>query len=407
MRVCERLDSAGAIGLVTALVLVTLALSESSAHARRINHRSENEWTSTQKASLGNIAALSENFTDQFFSDPSLQARKKSDFDLQVMSINAYASDDLVRTTNDAQDFLKKLQNTETSSGGLDKGLDALEFIASLTGRRPEAGATVQLFALRIGRFSLLPYVNIFTKAHIDVPSWPQAEVMLDQYSALGMGYSHPLGKSFDLGINLRPGLRAFVSKEISASSLDIETESSSGNDPAEEGFKPRLAIYVPLDLGVGYQMTNKVRTHLSMRNVYGASVSNLSSKADDGRLPAAPPDLPFRVATGMTWGLFEDKVHRVRIASELQDVASIAGLDDFWMRWQWAAQYLYTLSFRKQTSFGFNAGLQSGYPSVGVLLDLFLFKVEAAYAVFEGGGAVGQDPVPVKSLRVFSEISF
>jgi hypothetical protein len=390
-------------------VLGALLLKAQDASARQLNHRSDNEWTSTQKASLGNIAVLSENFSDQFFSDPSLQARNKTKFDLQIVSLNVYATDDLVQTTSDARNFVKKIQSSDSDSPGLSAGVDTLEFLASLTGRRAEAGATLQLISVRMGSFTLVPYVNAFAKAHIDVPSWPQAEVYVDQYSGLGLGYSHPLGRSFDLGINLRPGLRAYVRKGFSASDLDIETQSTtaSGQDQASDGFTPKLGVFVPVDLAVGYLVSPNIRTHLVLRNAYGGALVHMSGQDDAGRTPSSPPDFPLELNTGLTWRLFDNKIHRLRAASELQDATSISQMDDLWLRWQWAAQYLYTLPFRKQTSFGLNMGLHSGYPGVGVLLDLFLFKLEGAWFAFEGGAAPGQNGVTGKSLRVYSELTF
>lgn len=390
-----------------ALLMFAGVMSYGKGYASSMNHRTENEWTSAQKSSLGNIGVLSENFTDQFFSDPSMQARKKGKFDLQLISLNTYYTDDLTKTGDDAQTFLKKVQSSDSGSSGLSKGVDALEFVASLTGRRVEAGATLELIAARVGAFTLIPYVTAFAKAQIDVPSWPQAQVLADQYSAVGVGYSYPLGKSFDIGANLRPGLRVYLQKEISASTLDVQTSSNSTTQTDATDFSPRLGLYIPLDLGVGYRVSPRIRAHLVGRNVYGGALVNFSSASSGGKTPAAPPDFPLQLATGATVSAYEDKSHRLRFASELQDVTAIKGMDELWLRWQWAGQYLYTLSFRSETSVGINAGLQSGYPSIGLLLDLYLFKLEGSVFAFEGGGAAGQKAVPAKSFRIFSELSF
>lgn len=379
---------------------------QQNAFARRLNHRSENEWTSTQKASLGNIGALSENFSDQFFSDPSLQARKKEKFGLQILSVNTYFTDDLLTTQSDAMDFISRLQ-TDGSGTGLSKTVDTLEFVASLTGRRVETGATLQLIGARFGGFTLIPYVNAFAKAHIDVPSWPVAEVIVDQYSGVGFGYSYPLGKAIDLGANLRPGMRIYLQQEVSASSLDVGTSQGGESSSSTGSFEPRMGIFIPLDLAAAYQLNSAIRTHLVMRNVYGGAVANLSGAGESGNVPSAPPDYALQLATGGTWSLIDKGLHKIRLASELQDITAIEGLDSFWLRWQWAGQYLYQLPFRSSTSFGLNAGLQSGYPSIGLLVDLFLVKFEAAMYNFEGGAAAGQDPVRAKSFRVYSELSF
>ena len=43
----------------------------------------ENEWNSTQINALGGIGHMSEEFVDQFFSDPSLPQKRKAKFELQ------------------------------------------------------------------------------------------------------------------------------------------------------------------------------------------------------------------------------------------------------------------------------------------------------------------------------------
>lgn len=402
---CKKRNS----GLVVTAVASALALFHGmDAQARQINHREENEWTSTQKSALGNVGMLSENFVDQFFADPSLQARKKNKFDLQLTSLNTYFTEDFNRTQSDAQDLIKKLQESDSGESGLQKGVDVLEFIASLTGRRVEAGASIQILSTRIGRVTVVPHVNAFAKGNIDVPSWPEAAVIVDQYSSLGVGYSHPLGKSFDLGINVRPGFRVYLQQELSASTIEVAAGSSAEDEGGSAtSFSPRMGLYLPIDLGLGYQVSSMVRANMVIRNAYGAAVSNMSPKTDSGEQPDAPPDYPVHLSLGGTWDIIDGKMNRLRMASDLQDLLHVEGLDDGLLRWQWALQYLYNLSFRDKTTVGLNAGLQSGYPSIGLLLDLFLVKLEGAYFVFEGGAAAGQDPVKAYSLRMFSEMSF
>ena len=374
--------------------------------ARQINHREENEWTSTQKAGLGNVGMLSENFVDQFFADPSLQARKKTHFDLQLTSVNFYYTEDFNKTQSDASDLIDELQSSNSGKSAINQGLDVLEFVSSLTGRRVEAGASLQILSTRLGRFTVVPHVNAFVKGHIDVPSWPEAEVILDQYSSIGLGYSHPLGKSFDLGINFRPGFRVYLQQELSASSIEVASEQETSADGSS--FSPRMGVFVPVDLALAFSISQKLRANLVLRNAYGGALTNSSPQEEDSvRRPKAPPDFPAHLSTGLIWNLYSSSANRFRMASDLQDILGVEGFDDALLRWQWAFQYLYQLSFRDKTTFGVNLGLQSGYPAVGALLDLYLVKIEGAYFVFEGGAAPGQDQVVAYSFRLFSEMSF
>lgn len=374
--------------------------------ARKLNHREENEWTSTQKASLGNIGMLSENFTDQFFSDPSLVSRKKRSFDLQISSVNMYYTKDITTTTSEISN-LQSEASSGSSQSGVGQAVELLDFVSGLSGRRMEGGLTMNLLALRIGNVSVIPYSNLFLKAHIDVPSWPEAEVILDSFTGVGVGYAHELGKNFDLGINLRPGARFMVAQELSASTIEVAGSSSGDESSEPDVFAPRAGFYIPLDLGFGWRVNERLRANLVARNAYGGVLADLSPQSGSGSATTAPPDYPLHLSLGGMWEVFNDKANRIRIASDLQDILGMEGFDQFLLRWQWAAQYLYSLSFRESTSFGLNVGLQSGYPSVGVLLDLFLARFEAAYFVFEGGAAAGQNPVEAYSFRLFSEISF
>ncbi len=375
-------------------------LSSSAWATNPRSHSTSNEWGSSQINALGGIGSLSDDFVDQYFSDPSLVAESKKSVQLRWLSLGVTYTKDLANTVSD---FSSAFKSDSSSSAGTGV-VNYLDKLRSLFGRRLGGEMNAAILATQIGNFTLIPYASGSVEGGIDVPSWPRADLVGDGYIGLGFGYAHKLPQGFTLGGNLRPGVRAYAHVQGSVSDVGgFATASAAGTGTStSSSLNPKAGVgfYLPLDVGLGYSPLKIVRFNLVMKDFGGAG--SLSKIQGD-----KPPAYPMRVSLGATSMLFEKGSHKINGATDLQDMLALNQQGAFWYRWQFAAQYLYHLPIRTQTSFGLNAGLQSGYPSVGVFIDLFLVKIEASTFTKESGLYIGQRPLTAYSFRAFSQLTF
>lgn len=376
--------------------LAWAALS-SAAHARADAHvpfSTENEWSSPQINGMGGIGHLSEDMADQFFSDPSLPAQNRNKFEAQWAGLHVTYSRDLATTVND----FRKVADERGNDNSAAQTIDMLESVRGVFGRTLAGGLNATLFALRFQGLSIIPYVSGRVDAKADVPSWPRANGVADAYVGVGLGYAMVFAKSWDLGLNVRPGVRTYA--DIAADVSDVgDFSSGTSEDDGSADARAGVGLYVPVDVAVGYNPTKTWRFNLVARDAGGAkAVSRMSGDPT--------PVYPTRLSLGLANRLWSKGGHALNWASEVQDALNIDGKNALLFRWQWAAQYLYRLSFRKQTSFGLNGGLRSGYPSIGAFLDLYLFKLEGAYFTRETGLYVGQRPSRTLSFRAYTQLA-
>jgi hypothetical protein len=364
------------------------------------SYSTQNEWHSATIDALGGVGSMSENIDDQFFYDPSWAASDKRRFVWQFVGVDVAVSRDLVNATQDFQDLMK---GSEKSSGGVENAVDLMDGVRSLFGKNMSVGMSLSLTALKMGGFSLHPYavVNVGIQAH--VPSLPEAALVGDAYGGIGIGYSRAFNKEWAWGVNLRPGARAYAVGDVSVAAvgdMSSDTSKKSSSESKNEFGNYGAGFYLPVDLGLSYQARKTLRLNTVLRDA-GTAPSLTTLKGEK------PPTYPMRWSLGATWTPIQSRNHEVSLGTDLQDMLGLLEESGLWYRWQWAGQYRYTLPFRTQTSFGLNTGLQSGYPAIGVFLDLFVAKLEVAVSTREAGYYIGQDPEPRYSARLTSQLTF
>ena len=382
-------------------LLAFVLLSPGVALARDVRSLStENEWNSTQINALGGVGYMSEEFVDQFFSDPSLPQKRKSKFELQLGSAHVMYSNDLQKTVKDARAFQSESEGSDSS--GANGTVELLDKVRSLFGRKLTGGANFTAFALRGGGLTVVPYASAFVDGGADIPSWPRVAGVVDSYAGLGVGYGFTVGKWWELGANIRPGFRAYAqaAADVSAVGDFAGSEQASVSAEASDFASYGAGFYVPLDIGTGAMIGKETRVNLVARNVGGAPAF-ATIKGEK------PPVYPMRLSLGLGSDVYEKGQHRVSLGSDVQDLLGITAPNGIWYRWQWAGQYAYRIGSRKETSLGLNTGLRSGYPAVGLFLDLYLLKLEGAWFTRETGFYAGQRPQQAWSFRAWSQMTF
>lgn len=365
-----------------------------------ISYTTENEWHSPSISASGGIGAYSDNYADQFFSDPSILAQNKRAFILQFFGLGVYYSKGLSDTVSDVME----ISDSNNSAGGNKQMIDTMNKLSKIFGRRISGGIAANFVTLKMGRITLVPYFVGTLKSAARVPSYPRISATADGYGGVGVGYSQSLSKEWDVGVTARPGYRYFAIGAVDAAKVgeDLTGTSSESSESSSSSALGEFGsgLYLPIDFAVGYMPHKQFRLNLVMRNVGGApAISSADTK---------PPVYPMKINLGGSYLAVEKGQHKLIVATELQDVRNLfAYTGALFNRWQWAAIYKYRLGSRSDTTVGVNTGIQSGYFSGGLFLDVIIAKLEASMYAVEGGAYAGQDAEIRTALKLSTQLAF
>lgn len=382
------------------LGLLLLYFTPAFAEEHVIPYTTENEWHSPSISASGGIGAYSDNYADQFFSDPSILAQNKRAFILQFFGLGVYYSKGLSDTVSDVMEI-----SDSSSTGGNKQMIETMNKLSKIFGRRISGGIAANFVTLKIGRISVVPYFVGTLKSAARVPSYPRISATADGYGGVGVGYSQSLSKEWDIGVTARPGYRYFAVGAVDAAKVGEDLTGASSDDSESSGSASALGeygsgLYLPIDFAVGYQPHKQFRLNLVMHDVGGApALSSTDTK---------PPVYPMKVNLGGSYLAVEKGQHKLIVATELQDVRNLFAYSGaLFNRWQWAAIYKYRLGSRNDTTVGVNTGLQSGYFSGGLFLDVIIAKLEASMYAVEGGAYSGQDAEIRTALKLSTQLAF
>ncbi|MEY4064254.1 MAG: hypothetical protein RIR26_462 [Pseudomonadota bacterium] len=409
-RVLRRPSLTGGLSGVAALrrllISISLPLCVVSGNAWALERRDvsgEREWSSASLQGAAGMGRFSDFWLDQAQTEVSLLARRKATFEMELFGQSMMISRDAGVTVLDTvKSFSESNQNS--SSSGAQAAANALDKVRSVFGKSLTTQAHSAFVANRIGRVGIAPYLSAGLDATIDNVAWPKLDAYAGGYGGVLCSYAQAIGKDFDVGAALRPGVGGFRSYELDlslfGSTLKSASEVSTEN-PLDQ-LKFPVAFYLPLDLAVGWWMGPQTRFHLTSKNTFDAKP--LST------FIGSPGRLQNRINLGFSQDINLDggKNQNLLVGGELQDIAGVrGGWNEILMRTQWAGRYAVKLPFRDQTTFAINAGLHSGFPVLSVYLDLFVFKVEYAMSARENGAYPGQRPNRLHTFSTRTQMQF
>ncbi|MFZ9519948.1 MAG: hypothetical protein ACO3A4_05665 [Silvanigrellaceae bacterium] len=378
-------------------------------NAFALQHRDvsgEKEWSSPALQGSAGIGAFSESWVDQAHTDPSLLARRRSNFELEFANLSASVSRDAVNTVVDTVQSLTNQTNQSNGTSAAQATVNALDKVRAVFGKSMTLQAQSNFLSPRIGRVGIAPYASALFDASIDNAAWPKLDSMGGGYGGVLVSYAQIVKNDFDLGVSVRPGVGGFRGYEVDLSLLGdflgTNAATSSGSSPLNDLLEFPTAVYCPLDLALGWWVDKSTRIHAVSKNTFDASPLKTLSGS------------PGRLQSRLNLGVLREvaipgsSLQSLHVASELQDLAGIkGGWNEFLLRLQWAAQYSARLPFRQQTSLGLNVGMHSGYPVLSAHIDFIVFKFEFALSARENGAYSGQRPNRLMSTRLYSQIQF
>ncbi|MDY0287457.1 MAG: hypothetical protein RBR15_01380 [Sphaerochaeta sp.] len=115
--------------------------------------------------------------------------------------------------------------------------------------------------------------------------------------------------------------------------------------------------------------------------------------------------DSGWKLDAGITWAPNLGSIIKPIIAVDVLDVMSLSGLEDDALARGFFNQTRLGASVRLLSFLDVRYGINKGYQSVGVGLDLLIFHIDAAYYQLEYGNDLGDKPIDALSLR-FSLLS-
>lgn len=230
---------------------------------------------------------------------------------------------------------------------------------------------------------------------------------------------------SLDIGVSGKAIYKLYLEKQSASSITDMIGEDDS--DPAKQYLNgvPLAAGYsIPLSFGVNLNFPFGLRLSTVARNFNGKytmqtfpSVNNWASEVlgtpfgedstDTGSFTADTFefDSGWKFDAGITWAPNLGSLIKPIIAIDVLDVASLGGLQDDALTRGFFNQTRLGASLRLLSFLDLRYGINKGYQSIGVGLDVLIFHIDAAYYQQEYGNDLGDKSIDAVSLR-FSLLS-
>jgi len=228
---------------------------------------------------------------------------------------------------------------------------------------------------------------------------------------------------SLDIGVSGKAVYKLYLEKQSASSITDMISDEDA--DPADKYLNdvPLAAGYaLPLSAGVNLNFPFGLRLSTVARNYNGAysmevfpSVNDWAETVLGERLDDSPSssfttttfeyDSGWKLDAGLTWAPNIGSLIKPIIAVDVLDVMSLSGLEDDALVRGFYSQTRLGASVRLLSFLDVRYGINKGYQSVGVGLDLLIFHLDAAYYQLEYGNDLGDKPIDALSVR-FSLLS-
>ena len=239
-----------------------------------------------------------------------------------------------------------------------------------------------------------------------------------------GMNFNlFPDVMSMDIGVSGKAVYKLFLDRQKPSNLTDMISASESpdvrylNNVPLAAGYAMPISAGVNLNFPFGLRLSTVARNFngtYSMEvfpsvnnwaeNVLGSSLTtpNTTTGTESGTFEITSG---WKLDAGLTWAPSIGSLIKPIIAVDVLDVMSLSGLEDDALVRGFYSQTRLGASVRLLSLLDVRYGINKGYQSVGVGLDLLIFHIDAAYYQLEYGNDLGDKPIDALSLR-FSLLS-
>lgn len=376
--------------------------------------------TSARQLSMGNAGISLARGTEALFVNPAGLANGAFKIAIPSFALTFYNIKDIINPENPMLDKILNPEGGEMNIIGA--AVDYLGVVSKYGRNRMadiDAGVVLKAGPIALG---LNTQVKLHTISERGTLITTSVLPEINAIATVGLGFKIPLGfMSIDLGANVGLAYKLYTQK-ISADELSSMLTSEADimaalmtNYPVMAGYSIPITAGINVNLPLGFAasaVARNINGNYTMQHyagidawsvdVLGQSIAQASE--DENANPADPTDpvtsvlgSPFTVDVGASWK-WKNGIFSPEIAVDMIDILSFdfenTNKDEFLKHLNIGA------NIRLLSILDVSAGLNQGYLSAGVGLDLFLVHVEAAYAFREFGSIIGEKGVDSLTIR-------
>ncbi|MGE0173580.1 MAG: conjugal transfer protein TraF [Oligoflexales bacterium] len=289
-------------------------------------------------------------------------------FQLRIIELDALAGQNTLNLISDFSDMFSS-----------DDPLASLRKFDDKFGERQYFRGQISALSMRIGRFEISPFGVNSSFLDLRNRQVPEVEWSADTYGGIQMSYGRPLGKTWLVGMTVRPMIRKVFAGELTLTDLAefISPDDSKFKDQAEMQSGKGIGV----DLGMLWTPSKTFRFGMTAQNV-----GDTSFKADgDGPAPAAMKQvLSMGVLKRVEWGkLHNDMTFDIQSLMN-REAINILRLIHLGNEFGYSA-------FTPDNDFGLLLGLNEGYFGGGAFADLWIGRIDITNYAVELGVTPGQ----------------
>lgn len=376
--------------------------------------------TSTRVMGMGGVGLGVKGYYDSFLLNPANLAGSGFKLSLPAITVTAYNPKGILES-GAFEEFEK-----DTSAGMLS---GAQKFLGTIKKGYGDLFTTDVSMVLTLGGFGLAieTQERIMTvKKNVDFTAINLiAQVTTAATVGFGLNFNLlPDVMSMDIGVSGKAVYKLYLDRQSASSITDMIEDEDDFNETYLNDVPIAAGYALPLSVGINLNFPFGLRLSSVARNFNGnysmETFPSVNAWADDVLGQTFGDDTTnslgfisdtfeiesdWALDAGITWAPNLGSLIKPIIAVDVLDVMSLSGLEDDALARGFFEQTRLGASVRLLSFFDVRYGINKGYQSVGVGLDLLIFHIDAAYYQLEYGQDLGDKGIDVFSLR-FSLIS-
>ena len=374
--------------------------------------------TSTRVLSMGGSGLGVKGYYDSFLFNPANLAGSGFKLSIPAITMTVYNPKAILESG--------AIEEFESGEDGMVGGVT--KFLDTIKNGYGDLLTTDASVVLTVGGFGLALEAQERIMTYKTEPGMSKSGLIAQVSTAATLGFGmnfnlFPSVMSMDIGVTGKAVYKTYFKKQTAADTILMVQNSDNIADKYINDIPLAAGYALPLSAGINFNFPFGLRLSTVGRNfngkysmttfqsmndwakdVLGTSLSDGSSSG-----PFTPETFEFddgwKLDAGITWAPNFGSLIKPIIAFDVLDIISLGGLEGEALTKGFFDHTRFGASIRLLSFLDVRYGINSGYQSVGVGLDLLIFHLDAAYYTLVYESALGDKPIDALSLR-FSLIS-